>query len=330
MATLLQAAATALLIGALSLGSFASQAAAGDILIGTGSKQGVYFQIGRAICHMINRIDPVEGLRCRSQSSPGSVANIQAIRGGLFQVGLVQSDIHARAVAGEGRFAAFGPDTGLRSLFSIHTEPFTVVVRQDSSINTLDDLKGHRVNIGNPGSGQRETMMSVMQAKGWTLDDFALATQLSASEHSFALCNNRVEAVVYSVGHPNPSVAQATGLCNARIIAVTGPEIDDLVANSPFYANTIIPGGIYSANSESVATFGVIATVVVSAELNEETAYQIVAHVFNNIDYFRAAHPALGALDPSAMRSAGLSAPLHPGAQRYFAEQELLAPAPGG
>lgn len=166
-----------------------------------------------------------------------------------------------------------------------------------------------------------------MKAMGWTRNSFLLSTQLSAAEHSFALCNDRVEAIVYTVGHPNSSVAKATGLCNARIVEVSGSEIDEMISNVPYYATAEIPGGIYSDNPDSVKTFGVIATVVASADLDEETAYQIVAHVFDNIEAFRAAHPALGGLDTTEMMTAGLTAPLHPGALRYFQERGLLAAA---
>ncbi|MHA6323983.1 TAXI family TRAP transporter solute-binding subunit [Roseivivax sp. CAU 1753] len=314
---------TSVLAATAMIATAASSLSAEQITIGTGSPQGVYYQVGRAICRLIKKADPVEGLDCKSYSTVGSANNLMAVRAGKLHVGIAQSDVQALAVHGQGTFAAAGPDESLRALFSVHSEPFTLVVRKNSGIASLSDLVRRRVNIGNPGSGQRGTMEAVMQAMGWSVDDFALSTQLNASEHSFALCNNRVEAIVYTVGHPNPSVAHATGLCDAQIVNVTGPEIDAMIAATPHYARTEIPGGIYSSNPDTVNTFGVIATAVVSAELDEDTAYQIVAHVFDNIDKFRAAHPALGSLDPNAMTTEGLTAPLHPGAIRYYEEHGI-------
>jgi TRAP transporter TAXI family solute receptor len=212
----------------------------------------------------------------------------------------------------------------LRALFSVHGEPFTVVARRDSGIGELDDLKGKRVNIGNPGSGQRATMEVVMRAKGWTKGDFALAEELPASQQSLALCHNRVQAMVYTVGHPNPSVGKAVGLCDAIIVGVGGPAIDKLVADNPFYALATIPGGMYAGNPDPVRTFGVKATVVSSAEVDADLVYAVVKVVFDNLDKFRKMHPAFGTLAPSAMVKEGLSAPLHEGAVRYFKERGLL------
>lgn len=300
-------------------------APADELTIGTGATTGVYFQVGRAICRILNETDPVEGLTCTAESTPGSLHNLAAVRAGELDAGVVQSDWQYHAVQGSSRFAEAGADERLRALFSVHGEPFTLVVREDSGIASIADLAGRRVNIGNPGSGQRGTMEAVMEAMGWTADDFALAAELTAAEHGLALCHDRVEAIVYTVGHPNASIAQATGLCDARIAEVSGAEIDALVGAAPFYAKTEVPGGIYAANPEPVPTFGVIATVVASADMPAETAHALVSRVFENFETFRKAHPAFGYLRQEDMVSAGLSAPLHPGAERYYREAGLLA-----
>mgnify|MGYP002065359974 CR=1 FL=1 len=122
----------------------------------------------------------------------------------------------------------------LRAVFSVHPEPFTVVARADAGISTFDDLKGKRVNVGNPGSGQRGTMEVVMAAKGWTMGDFALASELQAAEQSQALCDNKIDAMVYVVGHPNGSIKEATTSCDTVLVSVTGPAIDKLVADNPY------------------------------------------------------------------------------------------------
>ncbi len=315
------AAAAILAAAAYAAGPIA--AAAAEITIGTGSPSGVYYQVGKAICRLVNAGSQEHGVTCRSISTPGSISNLKDIRDDDLQLAVAQSDWQFHASKGSGPFADAGADKNLRALFSVHGEPFTVVARRDSGILTFDDLKGMRVNVGNPGSGQRATMETVMAAKGWDMSVFALANDLPASQQALALCHDRVQAMVYTVGHPNASVAQAAGLCDARIVEVSGPAIDKLVAENPYYAYTEVPGGIYPGNPEPVATFGVKATVVTSAQLDEATAYTVVKAVFDNLRDMRKMHPAFGNLQPEDMVSEGLSAPLHDGALRYFSEKGL-------
>ncbi len=295
-----------------------------EVTIGTGSRAGVYFQVGRALCRLVNAGAQDHGVTCAALSTAGSIFNLGLVRGGALQLGVAQSDWQYHAVKGTSRFSRAGPDADLRALFSVHGEPFTVVARRDSEIRTFDDLQGKRVNIGNPGSGQRATMEVVMEAKGWDKSVFSLANELPASQQSLALCHDRVQAMVYSVGHPNASVGQAAGLCDAIIVEVKGPTIDKLVDENPFYAYTQVAGGIYPGNLDPVTTFGVKATVVSSAAVDADTIYSIVKAVFDDLDKFKRMHPAFGNLEPEQMIRDGLSAPLHEGAERYFKEQGLM------
>jgi len=306
------------------LGLFSSSVSAAELEIGTGSTAGVYYRVGRAICSLVNRQSAELDLTCEAIPTKGSIANLQDVRDGKLQIALAQSDWQFHAAEGSGPFSSVGPDQKLRSLFSVHGEPFTVVARRDSGITTLDDLEGKRVNVGNPGSGQRATMEVVMAAMGWTADDFALVESLPADQQSLALCHDRVQAIIYTVGHPNASIGKAIGLCDAQIVEVGGPAIDRLVADRPYYAYTEIPGGIYSGNDELVKTFGVKATVVASADLDADTAYAVVKTVFENFDRFRGMHPAFGTLEAKPMVTDGLTAPLHEGAVRYYKEKGLM------
>jgi TRAP transporter TAXI family solute receptor len=294
-----------------------------EILIGTGSKDGVYYYAGKAICRIVNT--KVEGVSCKVLSTPGSLYNLSNVRDGGLDFGIAQSDWQYHAVHGTGP-AKFmdGSFENLRALFSLHAEPFTLVVRRDSGITNINELIGHRVNIGNPGSGQRATMEVVMDAMDWSKKDFSLVEELSASEQSFALCNDRIEAMVYTVGHPNASVSKAIKLCNATIARVNGEIIDKLVADNPYYAYTDIAGKLYPQHPDPIRTFGVIATLVASSDLSEDTVYRIVSAVFENMETFRKLHPAFGVLDPEKMVRDGLSAKLHDGAIKYFKEKGLL------
>ena len=291
------------------------------ITIGTGGQTGVYYVVGQSLCRLVNRGTSTHSIRCNAPSSGGSVANANAIRGGEMDMGVVQSDVQYKAYEGIENFANAGPFEDMRAMFALHGEPLTIVARRDADITHLKDLKGKRFNIGNPGSGQRDTMDVVMDALGWTLRDFALASQLSASEQAAALGDNNIDAMVFVAGHPNGSIQEATTTVDSVIVAVNGEEIDGLIAENPYYAKAIIPGGMYSGNEEPIETFGVRATMVTSAKVPEETVYQTVKAVFDNFDRFKRLHPAFATLDEQEMIKEGLSIPLHDGAVRYYRER---------
>ncbi|WP_353475296.1 TAXI family TRAP transporter solute-binding subunit [Salipiger sp. H15] len=315
----------ALVAAATALG--AGAAVAQDqtfISIGTGAVTGVYYPTGGAICRLVNRGRSEHGIRCSVEATGGSVFNINAIRGGELEFGVAQSDWQYHAYNGTSTFAEQGPYEGLRAVFSVHPEPFTVVARADAGIETFDDLKGKRVNVGNPGSGQRGTMEVLMNKMGWTMSDFAVASELQAAEQSQALCDNNIDAMVYTVGHPSGSIQEATTACDSVLVDVNNEAVAELVAENPFYRTATIPGGMYRGNDEDTQTFGVGATFVTSEDVPEEVVYQVVKAVFDNIDQFRGLHPAFANLDPKEMATAGLSAPLHPGAERYFREAGLI------
>ncbi|MEE4376360.1 MAG: TAXI family TRAP transporter solute-binding subunit [Candidatus Competibacteraceae bacterium] len=299
------------------------------LTIGTGSLTGVYYPLGGAVCRLVNRERERHGIRCLADSTEGSVSNLNAIRAGEMDMAVVQSDWQYHAYHGSSQFEAQGPDQDLRAVFSLHSEPFTVVARADSGITLFDDLKDKRINVGNPGSGQRATLEVVLEAMGWTLNEFAQVLELSAAEQAQALCDNTVDAIIFTVGHPNRSILEATTACDSVLVPVTGPAIDELVQSRTYYTHATIPGGLYRGNVEEIPTFGVKATLVTSTRIPEETVYQVVKAVFDNFDEFRSLHPALADLDKQIMIQEGNSAPLHPSTGRYFLETGIIdAPAP--
>jgi TRAP transporter TAXI family solute receptor len=313
----------AALCGALATG----QALAQDqrfVSVGTGGVTGVYYPVGGAICRLMNQTRREHGIRCSVESTGGSVFNVNAIKGGELEFGVVQSDVQYNAFNGQAGFAEGGAHEDLRSVFSLHAEPLTIVARADSGIKVLDDLKGKRVNVGNPGSGQRALMELLMAEKGWTMGDYALASELAPAEQSQALCDNNVDAFVFTVGHPAGSIQEATTSCDSIIAAAEGPEIDKLVEDNPYYFKATIPGGMYRGNPDDVNTFGVGATVVSSANVPEEVVYEFVKAVFADFDAFKGLHPALGNLTPESMVSQGNSAPMHPGAEKFYKEKGWL------
>jgi TRAP transporter TAXI family solute receptor len=301
----------------------ASQAIAQEkyITIGTGGQTGVYYVVGQSICRLVNRDTEKHKIKCTAPSTGGSIANINAIKAGGQDMGVAQSDWQHHAYHGTSQFADQGKFSDLRAVFSVHGEPFTVVARKDSGITTWEGLKGKRVNIGNPGSGQRATMSVVLNAFGWTESTFSLASELKSAEQAAALGDNKVDAIVFTVGHPNGSIQEATTTTDAVLVAVTGAPIEKLVKENPYYAHATIPGGMYRGNDKDIKTFGVKATFVSSAKVPDAMVYQVVKAVFDNFDRFKGLHPAFATLKTSEMIKDGNSAPLHAGAVKYYKEK---------
>jgi len=311
-------------VGAAMAGAFGAPAAAQQqqfVSIGTGGVTGVYYPAGGAICRLMNQNRKEHGIRCSVESTGGSIYNLNALRQGELEFGVVQSDWQHHSYHGSSQFAEAGPHEALRAVFALHPEPFTVVARADAGVKTFEDLKGKRVNVGNPGSGQRGTMEVVLEALGWTMSDFALASELKSAEQSQALCDNQIDAMVFTVGHPSGSIQEATTSCDSVLVSVEGEAIDELVEENPYYRKAIIPGGMYRGTDADVITFGVGATLASSADVDEEVVYQLVKAIFENFDDFQKLHPAFESLKAEEMISDGLSAPLHAGAERYYKEK---------
>ena len=294
------------------------------VTIGTGGVTGVYYPTGGAICRLVNKTRKEHGIRCSVESTGGSVYNLNAISNGELDMGVAQSDWQYHAYNGTSKFEDAGANKDLRAVFSVHPEPFTVVARADSGIKNFADLKGKRVNVGNPGSGQRGTMEVVMNAMGWTMDDFKLASELKSAEQAAALCDNKVDAMVFVVGHPSGSIKEATTSCDSVLVNVAGPAVDKLVKENSYYRYATIPGGMYRGTDEDTKTFGVGATFVSSAKVPEDVIYNVVKAVFENFDDFKKLHPAFANLKQEEMIKDGLSAPLHAGAAKYYKEAGLL------
>ena len=299
------------------------------ISIGTGGPTGVYFVTGNAICRMVHKAAAEgrkrgrkHGIRCAAPSTAGSTYNIGQVREGELDFGVAQSDWQYHAYNGSDRYKgkAFKK---LRAIFSVHPEPIQIIVGKGTGIKSWADLKGKRVNIGNPGSGQRGTMDFLMKAHGWDKSAFKLATELTSTEQTKALCDGKIDAIFYTVGVPNSGVSIATDGCDAKIIDFTTDVAKKIVKERPYYTWATIPKGTYKTTDKNVTTFGPITTFITSTDVPDDVVYEVVRAVFENLDDFKRLHPAFKNLDPKRMVTDGLSAPLHAGALKYYKEKGL-------
>jgi TRAP transporter TAXI family solute receptor len=316
--------AQAVALSAALLFSGGAMAQQNFVTIGTGGVTGVYYAAGGAICRLLNKDRRTHGIRCSVESTGGSAFNVNTIKEGELDFGMAQSDVQYNAFEGEESFKEGGAHADLRAVFSIHPEPFTVLAHPNANIAKFEDFKGKRFNVGNPGSGTRSSMERLLGAMDWTLADFSLASELKADEHGPALCDGKIDGFFYGVGHPSANIQDPTTTCAAKLVPLTGEVVDKLVADNPYYAKATIPGGLYNNNPDDVETFGVLATLVTSANVPEETVYQLVKSTFENFDEFKSLHPAFANLDPQKMVTDGNSAPLHPGAEKYYKEKGWL------
>jgi uncharacterized protein len=305
---------------ALLAGGGAASAQQKFVTIGTGGVTGVYYAVGGAVCRLLNKDRKAHGIRCSVESTGGSAFNVNTIKAGDLDFGMAQSDVQFQASKGQGPFKD-NAYADLRAVYSVHPEPFTVLARKEANVTKFDDFKGKRFNVGNPGSGTRASMEQLIAALGWKMSDFSLASELKADEHGPALCDNKIDGFFYAVGHPSANIQDPTTTCGAKLIPLTGATVDKLVAEFPYFAKATIPGGMYANNPQPTATYGVLATLVTSAKAPDDIVYALVKATFDNFDEFKKLHPAFANLDPAKMVKDGNSAPLHPGAAKYYKEK---------
>lgn len=303
-----------------------AQARATFVTFGTGGITGVYYPTGGAISKMVNKKKDEYGIRCTVESTGGSVFNVNAVMAGDLEFGIVQSDRQYQACNGLAEWKDKGPQKDLRAVFTIHPESITLVAAEDAGIKTVQDLKGKRVNIGNPGSGQRQNSIDALTAAGLDYEKDVEAESVVADEAPGLLQDGRIDAYFYTVGHPSGNIKQATaGRRKVSICDVTGPGLDALIKKNPYYARAVVPAKFYpgAANKNDAKTFGVKATLVTSIKVPEEVVYAITKEVFDNFEDFKKLHPAYAVLTKQNMLE-GMSAPVHPGAMKYFKEAGLM------
>lgn len=301
-----------------------SKAAGNDILLlGSGGVSGHYYFVGGVVASFVNRAGADAGIRCAVvPSARASGENVAGLISGVLDLGLVQSDVQYNAYERKGSYKDSGDSGKLRALFSLYSEAFTVVTRADTGIRSFQDLKGKRVSIGSPGASYRIISDLLMNEYGWTDDSVSHVDGLSPDSAIAALFDRKVDVFVYVIGHPYGALIDAAKGREFRLIPVDGPEAKFLMDKYPFYLPAVITGGIYPG-TEAVKSFGPKATLMTTDKMPEETAYRIVKAVFENLEDFKKTNPVLAGLDKEEM-VAGNTAPLHPGALRYYKEAGLV------
>ncbi|MEP5621094.1 MAG: TAXI family TRAP transporter solute-binding subunit, partial [Hyphomicrobiales bacterium] len=237
--------------------------------------------------------------------------------------GFVQSDWLHHAFHGTAKFAENEPFGDFRSVFALHNEVATVVVAADSDYYKFDDLKGARVNIGASGSGSAATWRTVIDGLGWSDTDQKQLSALKASTLADALCSGRIDAYFILIGHPAGLIEDTIEQCGIRLLGFDEEEVTALLDEHPYYRPVTIPVGNYGL-SVPVSSFGVVATFVTSEKMSEDIVSTLVSTLYDNFDYFRNLHPALGEMTRNELANLGSSVPVHPGAMNFYRERQIL------
>jgi uncharacterized protein len=295
---------------------------AATVSLGTGELTGVYYPVGQAICEIIDRDTNRNGVRCSAEGTPGSAYNLDAIRNGDLEFGIIQSDVAYAAYNGEGAYAD-KPFEDLRSVVMLYPELVTILVRAGSGIRDIAGLAGRRINVGRLGSGAFATWSAIEAAFSWKDGKKVKITDLPADAASHALCAGEIDANVFVIGHPSGTVRRQLSACEINFVPISGPEIDTLVSAAPSLKKGFIPGALYGMAVDT-PTIGTDAVVMTSANENTKAVAAFAQAIIGQIDDLRKRHPALAGLTVEAMTGGNFPIPLHPVASQVYRQLGLL------
>jgi len=294
------------------------------MLLGTGSVRGVYFPIGGVICRLLNRHKSLHRIRCSLESTGGSIYNLRELREGNFDLVVAQSDWQYHAYNGSSTFKEDGANKDLRAVFALEPDPLALIVQQDSEIQNFDDLENRSVSFGYARSLQHRIINDLLAAKGWDDNNFKVVRRMSDTKQIGELCGSRVEAILLLGSSLDDYLKRVPEDCKLRFVPLDGPEISGIIEEKPYYRTGEILKGRYLDTKKDVKSFGLGATFVALESTSPKAIYHVVKEIVENFKDFQSLHPSLKSLSKKELPYAGISAPLHPGAIRYYREARLL------
>lgn len=290
----------------------------GEYVFATGGTSGTYYPLGGAIATIVNNKNKEAGFNITANSTGASKENVMLISRDEADFAIVQNDVADYAQNGEVLFDT--PVSGLTTVASVYPEVVQVVVAADSGINTIADLKGKKVSIGDAGSGVEANALQVLAAYGLTTDDIKV-NRLSFKESGGAFKDGALDAFFVTAGVPNTAITELAITRSLKLISIEGAEADALLADYPFYTKITIPKDVYNTE-EDVHTIAVRAIIICRDDLNENEVYLFTKALYDSLDELGAAH-AKGKEFKLEEAIDGVTVPLHPGAAKYFTEAGL-------
>lgn len=293
------------------------------LLLGTGSVSGVYFPIGGVICRLLNRHKSLHSIRCSLESTGGSIYNLRELRKGSFDLVFAQSDWQYHAYNGSSTFRDVGPNEQLRSVFALEADPIALIVKQDSDINSFDDLENRIVSFGYTRSLQHRIINDYLEIKGWDEKKFRSIWRMSDPKQVAAICSGKVESILLLTSSLDEILRDLDDECRLKFVPIAGPEVAKLIKEKSYYRTGVIQKGLYLDSEKDIESFGLGASFVALESTSPKAIYHVVKEIVENFKDFQSLHPSLRTLSKKELPKAGLTAPLHPGALRYYKEARL-------
>lgn len=311
-------------LGFISILSLSSSlfAAAEFITIGTGNITGTYYPTGGAVCRLVNKYKKETRIRCSAEATAGSVFNIKALNIGEIDFAIAQSDVVYKAIHGEKEFKN-SANKKLKSVMSIYPELLALIVKKESKINSIYDIKNKRIDIGNKGSGNEATVSALLKHLGIKQSEFISPNKLKVGQAPDALKEGKIDGYFYMVGHPTANIKDAANSTDIKIVPLNNKEINLFVKNKPYYVKGEIPANVYKNVSNEINTFGSKAVLITSSEVSSKAVYTLVKAILENFEEFKKLHPVYKYITKESLLE-GLNAPLHDGAIKYYKENNFI------
>lgn len=295
-----------------------SYASAYDLLLGTGNVGSFSYFSGRMLCRTINKENP--DINCSVQATEDEIDNLTNLQAGSLDLAIINSNVLDGAVNKSGQFQFLDINYSTLSILTpLYTRPIGVIVQAKAGISSLNDLKGKRINAGAPGSIERRAMELILNAKGWSANDFKRFEELptSHSQDTMAFCQGTVQAMITVGVHPSKTTRHLIEDCKGSVLDINDDAINTLVESRPSFWETEIK---VASDSIPAKTFGTRAILVASSAIDQKTGYAITKALYKNIQRLQKSHPALS-LFPVEDSSKGMKGiQLQQGAKQFFLE----------
>ncbi|MGD6776058.1 TAXI family TRAP transporter solute-binding subunit [Sutcliffiella horikoshii] len=283
------------------------------VTIGTGGSSGPYNIIGSSLANIYS---DEYGVNSKSQATGASVENINLIKEGKIEMAFVMSDVLTEAVEGTGNFSE--KVDNVAQVATLYPNFVQIVTTEDSGIETIEDLVGKRVAVGDQNSGVEVNARNLLAGHDISYDDISV-DYLGYAEAADGLKSGAIDAAFLTSGLPNASVLELAKTIDLKLVSVDSAKIEEIAQDQPYFVALDIPEGTYD-NEEAVPTAAIMNALVVNSDLSEEDVYELTKTFFDSLDTLGNAHQAATEISLEAAQE-GMVAPVHPGAQKFYDEQ---------
>ena len=287
------------------------------ITLATGGTSGTYYAVGGVLKTVLDSKLTLSTLNV--ESTGASVANVNMITDGEAQMAILQSDVINYAHEGTNSFDG-APETNALWVAGIYNE--TVQILAKPGINTVSDLKGKTICVGDVGSGTEINAWQVLGAAGLTKDDVN-AVNGSFQDGVDQLKDGKIDAAFTVAGAPTTAIVDYATTNTLNLVSLSDDELAAIQEAYPFLIRDDLAADTYTGQDADVTCVAIQATLVASEELSEDVVYEFVKAMFDNKDALTEGHAKFGFLDPEAA-SAGATVTMHPGAEKYYKEVGVL------